>query len=696
MSSSEILSRAVALHQAGSLEQAAVKYQQILQHDPHNFDALHLLGVISLQQKDYSQASDLLQQSLKFRPEEPRALYHLACLQHEKRDLYQAEATYSRILELAPGYSQALNNYAAVLSELGRKDQAVKVLSKAIVQDAQNTTAHKNIGQLLRQLGRHQEALVFLGEAVTQDPRFDEAYRELSLVLSDLGLEKEAMQALESSLQQGKKDVPSHARLADLYLKAGLLQDAIEQYSLGLELDPENPHIMNNLGLAYLRQGRVSQAMKAHRDAFELRKSSALYLSNLLLDLNYLQGISKKDVFRLHCDWDNVHAGQVLRFDHSWRESGRRIRIGYVSPDFRQHSVSYFAKPLLAHHNRREFEIFCYSDVRKEDIVSKQIQTLVDHWIPVSDLSDTELARRVNDDGIDILLDMAGHTGQNRLLAFAAKPAPIQVSWLGYPNTTGLEAMDYRITDIIADPEGEEAYHSEELVRLPHGFLCFQPDSETPEVGPLPFEQNGYVTFGSFNNLAKMHAGVIELWAAILRYVPNSNLILKSIFMDDSKTADKILKQFAKHGVASRRIDILSRYPSKFEHFNAYNRIDIGLDPFPYNGTTTTFEALWMGVPVISLKGDRHAGRVGASILQHLGLDQLVADSEDNYLKLARKLAGSPRVMAQFRAGMRDSLASSSLMNGKEFAQKMEEFYYWAYTREHALSSCDNIVIGQG
>jgi predicted O-linked N-acetylglucosamine transferase (SPINDLY family) len=694
MSSSEILAQAIALHQAGSLEQAADKYRFILEHEPTNFDALHLLGVVCMQQQDIARAEELLCQSLELRPEEPRALYHLASLQHDKGDLYQAEATYARILEITPGYSQALNNYAGVLSELGRKDEAIKVLSKAIVEDAHNTQAYKNIGQLLRQQGRHQEALVFLGEAVTQDPRYDEAYWELSQVLSDLGLEKEAMQALESSLQEGKRDIPSHARLADLYLKAGALQDAIEQYSLGLELDPENPHMMNNLGLAYLRQGRVSQAMKAHRDAFELRTTSAMYHSNLLLDLNYVQGISKKDVFRLHADWDNVHAAHVLRFDHSFSHPGSRIRIGYVSPDFRKHSVSYFAYPLLAHHNRQDFEIFCYSDVRKEDRVSREIQDLVDHWIPVWDMSDPELARRIHGDGIDILVDMAGHTGQNRLLAFARKPAPIQVSWLGYPNTTGLETMDYRLTDVVADPEGEEAYHSEELVRLPHGFLCYQPDPDTPEVGPLPCEQNGYVTFGSFNNLAKMHAGVIELWAAVLRFVPNSRLMLKSIFMDDPKTAERILSQFADQGIASSRIDILSRYPSKYEHFDAYNRMDIGLDPFPYNGTTTTFEALWMGVPVITLKCERHAGRVGASILENLGLDRLVAGSEKEYIQLAQNLASSPQIMTRFRAGMRESLASSLFMNGKKFAQKMEEFYRWAWNKHNAFSSCDNIVIG--
>lgn len=694
MNMKEKLAQAVELHRLGQLDEASQLYHSILESYPDEVDTLHLLGALYISKKEFDQAKSYLEQSLNINPKQIQALYNLGNLHYLTADLFRAAEFYERVLEINPSYSWALNNYGTVLSELGRKDEAIQILSKAILNDPKNAQAHKNMGQLLRYKGRYDEALVFLGEAVSLDESYGDAYEELSNVLSDLGFKEEAINSLEKSVQAKPDSEALHIRLGDLYTKAGLLQDAVDIYSKGLELNPENPVIHNNLGLVYLRQGRISEAITSHRQAFWQKPDKSMYHSNLLLTLNYLEGIDKKAVYNIHLDWERIQTKGIIPYENNHISLSERIKIGYVSPDFRKHSVSYFVEPLLAHHNTTSFEVFCFSDLEKEDDISEQLKSVAEHWIPIWDKSDFELTQLIADNEIDILVDLAGHTGNNRLKVFALKPAPIQVSWLGYPNTTGLSSIDYRFTDQIADLPGEDDYYSEELVRLQNGFLCFNPITETPPVQDLPAIHNEYITFGSFNNLGKLNYQVIELWASILKRVPNSKILLKSIFMDDERTKEQIIQKFRDCQVKDDRIIILSRSPTRYEHLDAYNQMDIGLDPFPYCGTTTTFEALWMGVPVITLQGDRHAGRVGTSILTHLELEQLVAKSKQEYVNIAQKLAQNKQNLVQFRLTLRDLLKTSKLMDGSCFADQVEQFYKQAWNHHNEYDYAENIIIG--
>jgi predicted O-linked N-acetylglucosamine transferase (SPINDLY family) len=363
------------------------------------------------------------------------------------------------------------------------------------------------------------------------------------------------------------------------------------------------------------------------------------------------------------------------------RTDGRRLKVGYVSPDFRQHSVAYFLEPLLRSHDRKVIEVFCYAEVGWPDTVTERFKQLADHWVTTVGMSDDATAERIRRDGIDILVDLAGHTSKNRLPVFARKPAPVQVTWLGYPNTTGLTAIDYRFVDAVTDPEGEtEALASETLVRLPGGFLCYGGPDDAPAPGPVPSLTTGTVTFGSFNNPAKLSAATLDAWADVLARLPQARLLLKGKPFADPATRALYLDRLAKRGVAVERIELVAWLPEE-GHLALYNRIDIALDPFPYNGTTTTCEALWMGVPVITLRGDRHASRVGASLLTQTRLTDLIADSVEAYVETAVALAGDPARLSELRQSLRPRMAASPLCDAPAFADKIEHAYRTIWQR---------------
>jgi predicted O-linked N-acetylglucosamine transferase (SPINDLY family) len=357
------------------------------------------------------------------------------------------------------------------------------------------------------------------------------------------------------------------------------------------------------------------------------------------------------------------------------RSRERRLRIGYVSSDFRQHSVGYFIEPVLAHHNHDRFEIFCYSNDIKEDEVTGRLQSYADHWRRLIGLSDEQAANQIRADRIDILIDLSGHTRGNRLLVFARKPVPVQVTWLGYPTTTGLSTMDYRLTDGFADPVGmTEHFHSEQLVRLPECFSCYQPP-EAPEVSGLPAREKDYVTFGSFNNLAKINREVMAVWARILQAVPGSHLTLKNTGLGAGTVQQRVRETFMGLGVAPERLALLGNDPSSRAHLERYWNIDIGLDPFPYNGATTTCDALWMGVPLVALAGKTHAGRVGVSQLSNLELTELIGNTTEEYVAIATRLARDLERLSQLRAGLRARLAASPLTEAPRFTKNLEQAY---------------------
>ena len=390
-----------------------------------------------------------------------------------------------------------------------------------------------------------------------------------------------------------------------------------------------------------------------------------------------MDSTNPSNVLQAHVKWEK-HVPKILtpdRFDFEGRDrtSERKLKIAYVSPDFHTHSVAYFIEPVLRSHDHDKFEIYAYYNNTIIDATRDRIKALADHWRDVDALSEVEFADLVYQDQIDILIDMTGHMADNRLAVFYQKPAPIQVTWLGYPNTTGLSQIDYRISDEIADPQGlAECVHSEKLTRLNGGFLCYQGNEQLKKPSKTPGLTNDRITFGSFNNVVKVTSKVIQVWSKILNAIPNADLVIKSRQLSDDATKGRLLEAFSREGVRSDRLKIYGLLPDMDAHMSLYDDIDIGLDPFPYNGTTTTCEALWMGVPVISLKGQVHASRVGASILNRVKLDDFVAESEDSYVRLAIEKAKQLGALNDIRLNLRQAMNASTLCNEENFTLELE------------------------
>ena len=395
-------------------------------------------------------------------------------------------------------------------------------------------------------------------------------------------------------------------------IAAGRLHDAAAAFGRACAIQPDNAVAWANFGSTLKWLGRVREAIDALRRALELQPDSADAHTSLFFALHCVDEITPEALFAEHTRWAAMHAAppatSVPPHDNN-RDPDRRLRVGLVSRDFREHPVAHFLLPLLRNRDAARFELICFSDTPAGDAMTRQIRSLVEEWHEISDRSHDDAATLVRAQRIDVLIDLAGHTGRNRLLMFARKPAPVQVTYLGYPNTTGMSQMDYRITDAIADPPGEsDRLHTEKLIRLPTCAWCYEPPADAPAVPA----RRGAVRFGSFNNFAKVSPRAVELWSQVLRAAPNTTLGLKSTGLDEPATQAEIRSRFAAHGIAPQRIEFLGHTANFSQHLSAYNAIDIALDPIPYNGTTTTCEALWMGNPVVTLAGRTHVARVGA------------------------------------------------------------------------------------
>jgi predicted O-linked N-acetylglucosamine transferase (SPINDLY family) len=456
------------------------------------------------------------------------------------------------------------------------------------------------------------------------------------------------------------------------------LGEALASYNRAIALKPGYAEAYDNRGVMLAELMRLDEALASYERAIALKPDFAEAHSNLLFSLNYDSKLTPDRLFEAHLEWNERYGRRVPHpvAHANERDAGRRLRIGYLSPDFRSHSVAHFVEPLLKNHNRQAVEVFCYAEVIRPDAVTGHLQSFADHWRVTIGLSDNELAERIRTDAIDILVDLAGHAGHNRLPVFARKPAPIQVTWLGYPNTTGLDAMDYRLVDAVTDPPGEsDALASETLVRLEGGFLCYGGLKDAPAPATPPSLQSGTITFGSFNNPTKMSSATLDAWSSLLVRLPTARLLLKGGPFTDTTARALCLARLRERGVAPERVEMLPWLDDAAAHQAAYNRVDIALDPFPYNGTTTTCEALWMGVPVVTLRGDRHAGRVGASLLDQIGLTEFVANSVEEYVGIALTLARNGERLEELRHSLRPRIAASRLCDGPAFARKIEAVF---------------------
>ena len=532
--------------------------------------------------------------------------------------------------------------------------------------------------EALLQLQAFDETIEILGQLVENNPTRKDAMFELAVVFKRVGRIDMAVNWFESILKQGDH-APACNELGCLYANAGRFSKAIEYLRKAIELCPEQEaEVGINISNIMMQMGRIHEGIELLRKAMEAMPSDIRRLahSNLLLNLHYEPMLEPQMLFDEHRQWGRTYAplSKAWTSYNNIVDPDRRLRVGYISPDFRGHSVTYFFEALLDERDPEQVEIYGYGNISSPDQFTERLKGKFDHYRNVYGVSDEEAAGMIEQDQIDILVDLAGHTAGNRLSVLTGKPAPIQVTYLGYPNTTGMEAVDYRLTDSLADPPNSQQFYTEQLVSLPHGFLCYQPPDFAPDVGPAPVIKNGFITFGSFNSSRKMNQKIMELWAQILKANDNFRFLLKFRGGNEQEVRDSYLARFEQLGIAPERIKILGQIEPA-AHLRLYDKVDIALDTYPYHGTTTTCEALWMGVPVITLVGQCHASRVGLSLLSRLGLEYFATSSPAEYVAKATVLAGKVEAISSIRASMRDRMAASTLCNAKNLTRHVEAAY---------------------
>uniref|UniRef100_A0A7C4RU32 protein O-GlcNAc transferase n=1 Tax=Desulfatirhabdium butyrativorans TaxID=340467 RepID=A0A7C4RU32_9BACT len=578
---------------------------------------------------------------------------------------------------VSQGNSERYNSLLAIYHQ-GKVEEARSGLESYILDYPNDPDGWNLLGLVHRKRLAYDEAVSCLEKALSLNERNVLYWNNLGSIYKDRGDYDRALEVFQQALSRN----PNHA---DILYNVGLLHHSRGEYDLArdwyrksLAIRPDFAMAQGNLVSLDKEQGRIEEALRGYRSIIDTNPMDHHQWSNYLLVSNYLETLTPEDLFSRHVEFGTTYEkafSPLAPADSQEPILRRRIRIGFVSADFRTHSVAFFLMPFLVGYDRKRFEVFCYSNGKTVDETTQKMQALVDHWRNIMPLSDEDAARTIQADRIDILVDLAGHSGYNRLPVFALKPAPVQVTWLGYPNTTGLTRIDYRLTDAWVDPPGDpDRLHTERLVRLPDGFLCYQAPSDCPEVSDLPAAQTGRITFGSFNNHVKITSYTIRLWSRILHAVHNSRLVLKSSVKQDTSRMDAIMKDFLAQGIEPERITFLEYLPLK-EHFAAYHGIDIALDTFPYNGTTTTCEALYMGVPVAALSGNSHAGRVSAGILTQIGLVDWVATDEEALVKLVVEKASHIEGLQNLRMQLRQKMQTSTLMDRQRFVRNLQQAF---------------------
>ena len=660
-------------------DEALKYYQKALFLDPESYDAYIGTGIICKEQGKPEEAIIWFQKALNVNPHMASAYNNLGVVFADTGRLNDAVENFKKAVELDPAFTNAYIGLGKALQDDGEIDKAFGYIKKALQLSPNNAKALNNMGTILQYEGRLDEAIEFYQKALKITPEYYEAYYNLGGAFKEKNEIHAAISCFRQAIRINPAFIEAYNNLGKTLAENGRLGEAKDSFHRALEINPDDAYALTNLGWVLKEQGSLGGAEACCRKALAIKPDLFPAYSNLLGVMSYNSSYDAGTIFSEHVRFGRLFAEPLSSFitPHTNEPAAsRRLKVGYISPDFRQHSVAYFIEPVMSAHNRENFEVFCYTNSFVRDSVTKRIRGYADHWRDVTRTSDEKLAELIRNDAIDILVDLAGHTANNRLLLFARKPAPVLVSWIGYPATTGFSAMDYKIVDYYTDPSGvTDHYYTEELIRMPDSFLCYMPAADSPTVGTLPAMQTEFITFGSFNNFVKISPEVIGVWTKILRMVPDSRLILKSMSLSDEETVIYAKDLFKKEGVPESRMEILSWETSTGAHLSLYNRIDIGLDTFPYNGTTTTCEALWMGVPVVTLAGKTHASRVGVSILSNLGLQDLIAKTKYEYAEIAVQLANDLQKLTTLRRNLRKTLLQSPICDARQFTADLEERY---------------------
>lgn len=675
-----------SLQALGRAADAIPQYETALRLRPDYPDAVSNLGAAYQALDRLDEAERCYRRALEMSPGMVQARGNLANLHAARGDFHQAAAGFEALLAEFPQSYESWNNLGNNLQELGHHDRAIAAYRRALELNPGYFLVRNNIANTFRRQGLYTEALAEYDLALAAHPEFVEALNNKAVTLQQMGRATEALPLYERAMAIRPTYADPLINVANHFRDQGRAEDAITLLGRARELEPRNTHIWNNLGCALSDQGEPREAIRCFRRALELNSTKYQSHSNILLNLHYLDDTDPAELASEHRHFAACHETPLRRplIRHTNApDPDRPLRVGYVSADFKRHSVAFFIEPLLERHDRSRVIPYCYAEVARPDSHTARFEEIAGaNWRDIRGASHDAFAALVRQDEIDILVDLGGHTANSRVLSFALRPAPLQVTYLGYPNTTGMAAFDYRFTDRWADPEGlADTLCTEALVRLPRGFLCFRPPADSPGPAPAPCSNGQPFTFASFNNFAKVSDTSVRSWAQILNEVPGSRLLLKNRALSEDAARNRAMARFASHGIAAGRLVLTGLVPSLWGHLDSYRHADLALDTFPYAGTTTTCEALWMGVPVVTLAGITHASRTGVSLLNTTGLDGFVTATEAEYVQRAVALASDRDGLANLRANLRDRIRNSPLTAEADFAQNVEDAYRQMWQR---------------
>ena len=598
-------------------------------------------------------------------------------------DPQAALAAQRRAIELAPGLADAHYNAGLLEVRAGRLAQALPDFRSACERMPSFLAARRQHALVRIALGETEAGLEELERLRDEAPEGAEIWFDIASAQAGCGRLAAAEGALRAALERDPEHARAAAELGHVLARRGRIGEAVTAIEQALALDSTLVEAHNNLGGVRQMQADLDGAIACYQEALALAPGRLDVRSNLLACRNYHPDAARAEILSDLRAWRDAAAGPAAGGAGPLvgPDPDRRLRIGYLSPDLRTHSVAYFLAPLLEAHDAAAVETVAFSAVATPDATTARLRQIFAEWHDVTGLDDAQAAALVRERRIDVLVDLAGHTLGNRLGVMARRPAPVQATYLGYPASTGLEVIDYRLTDAVADPPGDDAEYAESLVRLPRPFLAYRPPRDAPPLPERAAVVPGEVTFVSFNELPKVSDPVVAAWAAILRRLPAARLLIKGSALADAGTARRLAGRFEAHGIARERLRLEGRTERLAEHLARYACAHIGLDTFPYNGATTTCEALWMGVPVVSLAGERHAGRVGASLLGALGLEALVAASSAAYVEAAVDLAGDPDRLVRLGRSLRERMMASALLDATSLAREVEAAYRAGWRR---------------
>jgi len=695
---------------AGRIAQAEPLVRQVLAQSPEHTDAMRCLAAIASQQQRNVEAIELLRRVVELEPDYAEAHYDLGIVLRDNGQLDAAISEFRHAVALDADFAEALLNLSIALRASGQLDQAITVARQLVALTPDVLTAHGNLAILLQQTGRFDdavaefrqvlalkpddagthynlgnalkdsgkldEAIAACRQAIKFDPRFPAARNNLGSALMDQKQFDAAIAAYHEAVAIAPGDAEARSNLGKALNAKGLLAEAADAFGQATILNPKSADAFSNLGAVLKGLGQIDEAVAAYRQAGHLDPPNVKIDDDLLYALLFHPAWDAPSIAAEHRDWHRRRAeplAKLIQPHPNDPNPDRRLRIGYVSPDFRDHVVGRNIIPLFRQHDRQGFEIFCYSQVNRTDAITSEYQRLADGWHNCVGESDDQVADQIRKDKIDILVDLALHLVNNRLLVFARKPAPVQVTFAGYPGSTGLTAIDYRLSDPYLDPpEMDESIYSEKTVHLPDSFWCYDPlDSADIAINPLPALGSGVLTFGCLNTSGKVNNNVLALWAKVLGQVENSRLLLMAPI---GIHRSRIMEHFQKEGIGGGRIEFVA-LQSRRNYLETYHRIDLGLDTFPYNGHTTSLDSLWMGVPVISLVGNRVVGRAGWCQSSNPGLPELAALTPEQFVHISAGLAGDLPRLDALRSTLRRRMEQSPLMDAPKFARSIEAAY---------------------